>query len=394
MSTIFQLKEDLSTLGTELKAISTWIAENAADPSVKMEEINAKTEKRKEVQARFDMLKAEHDRLEAEEKAKTKKTVSEEGDPVKAKLEAKGKFYKAALTNGNVQEVVRAEYQKLGAIPQNDADLGHGENLLPVNVSNEIIAEPFDTNPMRGIMTVSNITNLEMPKMAYTVDDDSFINDKATAKELELDAGKVKFGRFKTKVKATVSDTVLRGTNTNLASFIDEALRSGLATKEKKVMFAKTPASGEEHMSFYSSANNITTVTGSTMLEAILKAIGDLPDAFAEKAKIVMKRADYINMIKELANNNATLWGMKPEDIIGYPVIFVDKAETPIVGDFSYAQINYDIGSTYDTDKDVDSGDFKFVLTAWFDVQIKLKSAFRLVSVVVEEPEEPGTSET
>ncbi|HEJ8797915.1 TPA: phage major capsid protein, partial [Staphylococcus aureus] len=39
--------------------------------------------------------------------------------------------------------------------------------------------------------------------------------------------------------------------------------------------------------------------------------------------------------------------------------------------------INYD-GTTYDTDKDVKKGEYLFVLTAWYDQQRTLDSAFRI----------------
>ena len=58
-------------------------------------------------------------------------------------------------------------------------------------------------------------------------------------------------------------------------------------------------------------------------------------------------------------------------------------AVIPIVGDFKYAKQNYDPGAILDSDKDIDAGMFKFVLTAWGDHQIKLKSAFRLATTSV-----------
>lgn len=52
------------------------------------------------------------------------------------------------------------------------------------------------------------------------------------------------------------------------------------------------------------------------------------------------------------------------------------------MGDFAYVRLNYDGDLVYDSDKDVDKGEYLFVLTAWFDQQILLKSAFRLAKVV------------
>jgi hypothetical protein len=54
-------------------------------------------------------------------------------------------------------------------------------------------------NPLRNISTFTQITNLEIPKMSFTLDDDRFIADTATAKELESTGDVVTFGRHKFK---------------------------------------------------------------------------------------------------------------------------------------------------------------------------------------------------
>ena len=132
-------------------------------------------------------------------------------------------------------------------------------------------------------------------------------------------------------------------------------------------------------MSFY--LKGIKSVAGDDIIDAIIKAIGDLPDSFSENASVVMRKTDYFSAINKLANGGATLWGKKPEDVIGYPVIFNDKAVVPVIGDFRYARQNYDIGTIYETDKDGKKGEYYFILTAWGDHQIKLASAFRLAYV-------------
>ena len=117
------------------------------------------------------------------------------------------------------------------------------------------------------------------------------------------------------------------------------------------------------------------------MYDAIAAALGDLADDFAANASVVMKKSDYYAMIKSLTNDADTLFGSKPASILGVPVIFCDKATIPVVGDFSYYGINYDIQSIFETDKDAKKGEYYFVFTAWGDQQIRLKSAFRLAIV-------------
>ena len=94
-----------------------------------------------------------------------------------------------------------------------------------------------------------------------------------------------------------------------------------------------------------------------------------------------MKKSDYYGMIKELVNDSDTLFTSKPASILGHEVIFCDKAEIPVVGDFDFYGINYDIGTIFETDKDAKKGEYYWVLTAWGDQQIRLKSAFRLALV-------------
>lgn len=378
--TLFELKEKMATLSAAISADAQWIAEKAATPETPMDELNEKAAHRDELQKRFDMLKEEHDKIEAKQKAALERKEAEKDANNIQK--ARGEFYRAVLTGGDVKSVVKA-YSGLGALPAGSADLGSGDRLLPTNMSRELLTEPEEVNSLRQVETVSNITGLEIPKLDYTIDETTVadVTDAETAKEIALTGDSITFGRFKTKVMATVKDTVLHGAAVDIAGKIDGALRSALAMKEKLYAFATAPDDAHAHMSFYSDKVGIKKVTGKTMLDAILAAYGDLADFYAGNAKVMMRRSDYTAMIQALAAGGESLWGKKPEDIIGIPVVFNDKAVTPVVGDFSYAQMNYDIGAIYDADKDVKKGEYYFVLTAWGDHQIKLKSAFRLAVV-------------
>ena len=378
--TLFELKEKLATLNSAIKADADWIAEKAADPNVAMEDINAKTTHRDELVARRDLLQKQHDEMEAQQR-KHLEGQNPTGDPEKDDLiNKKAAFYKAALTGGDV----RKTYEGLGAIPISQSDLGYGENLLPTNMSNELIVEPFESNPLRNIEQVSQITGLEEPKLAFSFGEDGAsladVADTQTANEIAMTGDVVTYGRFKTKIVATVKDTVLHGTPTNLVNTIENALKSGLAMKEKMNAFSTTADANHKHMSFYMK-DGIVAIPGENIIDAIIKALGDLPDAYSENASVVMRKSDYYAAIQQLANSSATLWGMKPEDVIGYPVIFCDKAIVPVIGDFRYARLNYDIGTIFETDKDGKKGEYYFILTAWGDHQIKLASAFRTAYV-------------
>lgn len=376
MHTIFELKEKMATLQASINADAEWISEKAADPSIPMADIEAKTAHRDELLKRFNLLKKEHDDMETAQKAALQKQ-QQRTNATDNTVAKKAAFYRTALTGGDVSKL----YEGLGAIPANTDDLGHGENLLPVNMSRELITEPLETNTLRQVEPVSQITGLSEPKLGITIEDADLddVTDKETAKEIEAEGDTVEYGRFKTKIVATIKDTVLYGTDTNLVETVEASLRSGLAIKEKINAFRTEADSTHDHMSFY--LNSIKTVQAEKggLIDAIIQAWAELPDAFAGNASVVMRKTDYFAEIRTMANGATDLWGKKPEDVIGIPVIFNDRAVKPIVGDFRYSRQNYDIDTVFETDKDGKKGEYYFILTAWGDHRIKLKSAFRVV---------------
>lgn len=377
MSTLYEMKQNLSTVGQQLEKVEKQLGERAVDPNASTEDIRTIQKTRDDLKARFDIIKEQHDGMEAEQKKKFQadesfNTLSTEEKQRKAKAE----FIRASLLNRTLSN----EAKQLIAIPSDDPS--GGDNFLPTTLTNELVHEPFARNPLRDIANVTAIKGLELPKISYQIDDDDFITDKETAKELKLKGDTVSFGRNKFKVKASISDTVLHGSDVDLVKYVDNALRSGLANKERRDAFAESPGVGLEHMSFYN-GSDVKRVEGETLFKAIKNAIADLHEDYRENAQIVMSYADYMAILEALSNGNATFYNAPPEQVLGKPVTFSDSAVKPVVGDFSYFGINYD-GMTYDSDKDVESGNYLFVLTAWYDQQRSLNSAFRVVEVTPE----------
>ena len=256
-----------------------------------------------------------------------------------------------------------------------------GANILPKTTASEAIVEPKKVNKLRDYVRISHESNLEIPKLTFSIADDAFIEDEATAKELKANGSTVTFGRFKSKVFCDVSETMLLGSDINLVSEVEAGLDSAIQTKEKKQLFGTNLGANEKHMSFYEKDNSnytIPAVTGETKYLAIKKAIADLGEDYRENAHIIMTYADYLDIIEALANGNSTLFMAQPEQILGKPVIFVDAATIPIVGDLSYLQINYHPETVSGSDMNNKTGINTFVLTAWHDIQFRLRSAFRL----------------
>ena len=311
-------------------------------------------------------------KLEYQSKSNKSKELSEKERVVKAKAEL---IRNTIAGKAQPKEVLNA----LG----DGSTLGNGQKILPTTLMTELVTEPYAKNPLRGVSKFTNITNLEVPKIAFTLDDDEFLtSDTETAKEMAASASIIAFKRNKFKVYADITETVLRGTDTNLIAHVENALRSGMAKKEKKIAFAETTSAPDT--SFYNKTSgnyDIKAIEKASLYLAIKAALADLEDEYSDNAKIVMKKSDYFDMIEALANGNAALYQAQPETILGAPVIFCDLATKPVIGDFSYSQFNYDLDATYESDKNVKTGVTSFVLTAYLDHKILMKSAFRLATV-------------
>lgn len=288
-----------------------------------------------------------------------------------------------------------------------------GDKLLPANMSNDLLYEPMAKNQFRELSKFTAIMNLELPKISFDVASGagtaggvnnvgtgvpSFLaSDSETAKEIKSTAALIKFERNKFKVFCAIPETVYRGTDVNLMEVVNAALQSGFAKKEKAMVVEKVVAAAgtnnaDAPVSFYTeigtaaygnpaNTSAIKKVEGETMYEAIINGICDLEEDYAQDAVLVMRKVDYFKMIKELVNQNATLFGAKPEEVLGIPVKFIDACETPILGDFKYSHYNYDLSMEYDSDKEILTGVRRFVVTAWVDHRITMKSAFRLLTV-------------
>lgn len=377
--TLMELKQDQYDLGKTLENINAQLQEETASVEEgSVEKMKALQEKKANWQAKYD----EMSRQVAEAEKQQKERLTPKKDPVQIDPKDKRNHAFAELVRKTMdKEAVTADiYEALG-----DNDTTGGNKFLPKTVSTNIISEPVENNPLRDISTVTQIPNLEIPRLSFTLDDDSFIEDTETAKEIEAKGDTVSFTRNKFKVMVGMSETVLLGSDANLTSYVEQGLQNGVTVKERSVAFNPNPTKdAEKHMSFYDASNNIKHVSGTDLYDAITNAVADLHEAYRENATIVMAYKDYLKIIKTLANGSATLYSAQPQSVLGKPVVFTDAAVKPIVGDFSYSHYNYDINTLYDQDKDIKTGINRFVVTAWMDHRIKLANAFRIADVAAD----------
>ena len=374
----FKIQQQLEGTRASLKEAVNKVDAAYADVTSTLEQRAALEEIVKDLKNRVE--KYENDLKELDEEAaenfKRENSIHNLRKSGDEKIEAKAELIRATMKKEKVNQRV------LNLLGEGSGN-GNGENILPSTLLTELVSEPFATNPLRQLSTMTNITNLELPKIAFTLEDDNFLTSNSeTAKEMKLSASKIKFERKDFRVFADITDAILRGTNTNLVSYVENALRSGMAKKEKKIAFEEGTSNADT--SFYNKTStnyDIKAISKPTLYAAIKGALADLEDDYADRAQIVMRRADYYDIIETLANGNATLYQAQPESVLGAPVTFCDLATVPVVGDFSYSHYNYDLDVTYESDKNIKTGVTSFVLTGYMDHKIKLKSAFRLAVV-------------
>ncbi|ORI05537.1 phage capsid protein [Mammaliicoccus sciuri] len=382
MSTLYELKQSLHTVGEQLKSKNDELSKKAGDPNVNFEEVQQLEKEVDTLQKRFNILEQRKNDVEQKETAKAEKENAQSGvyqslSSEEKMVKAKAEFYRHALLPNEFAKPSQEAQRLLHALPTGN-DSG-GDKFLPKTLSKEIVSEPFAKNQLREKARLTNIKGLEIPRVSYTLDDDDFITDVETAKEMKLKGDTVKFGTNKFKVFAAISDTVIHGSDVDLVNWVENALSSGLAAKERKDALAVNPKAGLEHMSFYN--GDIKEVEGENAYKAIIKALADLHEDFRDNAVIYMKYVDFVDILDYLSNGTTNFFDTPAEKVFGKPVVFTDAAVKPIVGDFNYFGINYD-NTTYDTDKDVKKGEYLFVLTAWYDQQRSLDSAFRIAKVV------------
>ena len=363
--TVYEIKREIQNYNEQLKKLY--------DENIEFALVNDSegiSRNKKDIDTITSSLEVLNAELERREKELIKVPV-EQDNPI----ENKGIMYRSILKGEPVPDDIKRSLFGTSSTP----DTGGG-NFIPTNLGEELNFEKLKNNPIRDICSISNIVGLELPRVSYTIDNIHFVKDGETAKEISLKGEKVKFGSFNFRITTEVSDSLLKGTNTNLVEYIEKALKDGLSAKEKHSIF-KTTTENEKHMNIYSDRNNVKKIQGESLFKAIKKALSDLPDEYYHNATIVMKKNDYFDMMEELSNNNTNFYDKQSQSILGTNVVFCEEAEKPIVGDFNYLHINYDMDLTLEPERKAREGRNYFVLSGSFDIQYLLTSAFRIAEV-------------
>ncbi|WP_273750780.1 phage major capsid protein [Leuconostoc mesenteroides] len=355
-----------------------------------LNKIESTTDEIKAAETARDTMKQKYDALNKEVKAKEaslrERNISETENKPSQREKAVDGF--ADMVRGVVSNnrIAKLDDFKNAVLAPTTAPVApsigdtNGAWALPTNVSTDFISAPLAPNPLVDAAAHSAIVNLEIPRIDITFGTAfNGIADGDTAKEITLKGSDVKFGRVKSKVFVGLSETVLAGTNLALTQFVYSRLQDGLLKLEANRAFTTTPVTGEEHMSLYNAANAIKKITGADQYEAIVAAIADFEDEYADNLSIFMSRKDWFTIQTKLANGNNSFYSQTPEQVFGIPVHLTAKAVKPVIGDFSQYHVNYDpTTAQFEQDKDIKTGIVSFVATTWVDAQVKLAAAFRI----------------
>src|SRR5699024_9871395 len=179
--------------------------------------------------------------------------------------QAVGEYYKHHINKSGDRLSFEAK-QKL--------NIEDDRGIVPKVVSERIVLDYPNNNPLREVMTVTTDDNLmELTIMKYSGTD-----------ELELKAESIILQPIHERILARVSESVVLGSETNLTETIESALFSELIAREVNNIFATDPEDKKKHMSLYH--NNIEVVTESNVYEAVDKALKDLPQAIRDNSSI------------------------------------------------------------------------------------------------------------
>lgn len=273
--------------------------------------------------------------------------------------QAVGKYYKHHINK---------EHSGLPFEAKQVLNINDDRDILPKVVRERIVLDYPNNNPLREVMTVTADDNLrELPVMKYSGID-----------ELELKGESITLQPIHERILASVSESIVLGSETNLTETVESALFSELIAREINNIFATDPEDKKKHMSLYH--NGIKTITDSNVYEAIDKSLKDLPQAIRDNSSIVMSLEDYQDVVRHLGTIGLGGLASNPDMIWNKKLVIIDQATKPVIGDFELLHANYEqLG--FGTGKDVKDGIHHIALRLVNDIRVVLPEAFRIAEV-------------
>lgn len=299
------------------------------------------------------------------------------GERMNVFRDAVGGYFRAVMTGTALTASMMAA---LSVPVTTGANPGNG--LLPVTVSDHLIADIYGDDGFLQAITVTNIPGLRLPKAKTTVTQTTeAVPAGTTATVHNTEDDTLMFGRFPGRDKIEIPTSVLRGTNTQLFEYAESKLMEIHRERMLMRMWATAASGSYAHMSVYDATVGVKEVEGATMYDAICAAIAELPTAARRTAKVAMTPLAYFAMVRDLANGAMSLFGKPQEAMLGFGVVLCDNATQPLVGDLKTIHVNYDDTLQIESDKDIDTGVTKIVISGDYDIQVEDANRLRRVKV-------------
>ena len=166
----FVIAQNLQGVQAQLAAAVEKTDALYADPSSSITEREAADAKVLDLTNRVNKFKKDLEELDAEAAARLNAEKNNKGvkDPKNELLHAKATLVRNTMAG---KPIGREVMNVLG----DGSSLGEGQKILPSTMLTSLVAEPYAKNPLRGVSTFTNITNLEIPKINFTLADDEFL---------------------------------------------------------------------------------------------------------------------------------------------------------------------------------------------------------------------------
>lgn len=294
-----------------------------------------------------------------------------------ANREALGGLYRALISGAEIpQETIRA--LSLPTVAGGTAD---GAYLLPKTVSDQLIRDIADDGGFLAEITVTSVPGLELPRIATADAEGDDVDDGTDAPDAKVTSGMIAFGRYPYAKAVTVPSSLLADTNTAVESYISVRHTEMMRDRLCKRIFAKSAVGSYTHMSVYHGDVGVKTVTGGTLLDGIMAALSELPTRPTGTYKVALTMAQWMGMIKTLANGAVALFSDPTRQIVGFTPVVTSYADKVLVGDLKTIHLNFDSVISYEAERHAKARTTDFVLSTYYDIQVEQPGLLRIVDV-------------
>lgn len=291
--------------------------------------------------------------------------------------EALGGLFRAMMT----QSAPAVEIRNALSLPTVSSDTATGAYLLPKTVSDQLIRDIVEDDSILAEFETTAITGLELPRVATTDVDGDDVDDGTDAPDASVTADRLIFGRYPYSKSVPVPNSLLTDTNTAIESYISTRHQEMMRARLCKRAFDTAATGNYTHMSVYHADNKVKNVEGEDLLTGITNALADLPTRPAGVYKVALKMADWMSLIRTLANGATSLFGAPTKEILGFEPVLSNYVTKPVVGNLKTIHLNFDSAIAYETERHAKAGTTDFVLRTYFDIHIEQPELLRTVTV-------------